>query len=58
MTPFFPLVVLPAVAVIRKPAGIINLAHFYRALEYLLLRVVPVASQLENPRAECLSEKS
>lgn len=55
--PLFPLV-LPAEVVRRKPVGIINLARFNRALEYLLLRVVPVASQLESPTAECHSGKS
>lgn len=54
----FPLVVLPAVAVTKKSVGITYLAELNRALEYQLLRVVPVASQMEDPTAECHSGKS
>lgn len=53
----FPLV-LPAVAVTKESVGITYLAELNRALEYQLLRVVPVASQMEDPTAECHSGKS
>lgn len=53
----FPLV-LPAVAVTKKSVGITYLAELNRALGYQLLRVVPIASQMEDPTAECHSGKS